>query len=265
MTVEPTEIQALTSLGLTVVQAKVYFALARVGVLKIADISKQSNVARPDVYRTLTQLYDLGLVEKVLQVPAQFKALPVDEGIRTLLRKKQAEYEKIEQETEVLLGSFKKKTPPLNLNLESSYFVMVPPKEAIVNRLRQAIRNSKCNVDLVITWRRFLNGMGDLLSDDLQDAAKRKVKFRFIVQKPPPEVKMDIPQLSWVFKKFPVRFIEHFPKTVFGVYDDRELYIIVNPSADLSASQALWTNNSSLIALVKEFFETLWSTAKADR
>ena len=92
VTVEPAEIQALTSLGLTVVQAKVYFALARAGILKIADISKQSNVARPDVYRTLTQLYDLGLVEKVLQVPAQFKALPIDEGIKILLKKKQVEY-----------------------------------------------------------------------------------------------------------------------------------------------------------------------------
>lgn len=264
VTVEPAEIQALTSLGLTVVQAKVYFALARAGILKIADISKQSNVARPDVYRTLTQLYDLGLVEKVIQVPAQFKALPIDEGIKILLKKKQVEYEKIEHETQALLGSFKKKTPAFNLNLESSYFIMVPSKDAILNRLKQALRNSQQNVSLVITWKRFINGMGDILFDDIKDAAKRKIKVRFIVQKPPAEVRMNLPHLSWVFKKFEVRFIEHFPKTVFGIYDNRELYIIVNPSADLSSSAALWTNNSSLIALVQEYFETLWLTAKEE-
>lgn len=262
-TIEDSEIQTLTNLGLTMIQAKVYLTLAKFGVSKTSAISKISNVARPDVYRTLTQLYEIGLVEKILHTPIQYKALQIDEAAKLLLRKKQTEYEKIKNETVLLLESLTKKNTISDTEPHSSHFILIPEKEAIVNRLRQAINNAQDNVDTVITWKRFMHGIGNVFAENAKGASDRKVKYRFIVEKPPSEEVNAHGKLLWKkYQPFQVRFIAHLPKTVFGIYDKKELFIIIDPKSDLSGSPALWTNNQSLIALVQEYFEMLWENAQ---
>jgi sugar-specific transcriptional regulator TrmB len=257
---EQTEVQTLTDLGLTLVQARVYLALARYGVSKIALLAKASDVARPDVYRTLNKLYELGLVEKLVEVPAQFKALPIEEGIKVLLTKKHAEYERLKNETNNLLTSFKKRS--ILTDSDVNQFVLVPQREAIINRIRQAIDNSKDTVDVVISWKRFVHGLGDIFLESAQKASDRNIKYRYIVEKAPSEEVGEVGnRLLTTYPSFKARFLEIKPKTAFGLYDNRELFVIVDPDMDISASPALWTNNPSLIAIAQDYFEMLWQTA----
>ncbi len=260
METEPTEVQTLTDLGLTLVQARVYLALARYGASKIALLSKASDVARPDVYRTLNKLYELGLVERLVENPVQFKALPIEEGIKVLLLKKQAEYERLKNETDALLGSFKKRNM---LQAETTnQFILIPQKEAIVNRIRQAIDNSNQSVSVVISWKRFVHGVGNIFLESAQKAAERKINYRFIVEKAPSEEVKEAGNKLWnIYPTFQARFLTQMPKTVFGLYDDRELFVIVDPKMDISGSPALWTNNPSLVGLAHDYFEMLWETA----
>lgn len=60
------EDRVLVDLGLTPKQAKVYLALVRFGPLRVAGVSRNSQVARPDVYQTLDKLQQMGLVEKII-------------------------------------------------------------------------------------------------------------------------------------------------------------------------------------------------------
>jgi sugar-specific transcriptional regulator TrmB len=259
---EPKETQTLIDLGLTYIQAKVYLALAKYGATKISTLSKLSDVARPDLYRTLTRLYDLGLVVKIVQAPVQFKALPIEDGVKVLLKKKQSEYERVKQQSDVLLGSLKK-SAVLGLTAENSQFVMIPHRETVINRLRQAINNAQNNVDVVISWSRFMHGLGNTFAEAAKDASDRKVNYRFIVEKAPSEIVNETGKQFW--KKFPsfqVRFISQHPETIFGIYDQKELFVIIDPKTDLPGSPALWTNNSSLISLVQGYFDMLWQTAK---
>jgi sugar-specific transcriptional regulator TrmB len=257
---EPSEIQTLTDLGLTIVQARVYLALARFGVSKIAALSKASDVARPDVYRTLNKLYEVGLVEKLVKNPVQFKALTLEEGIKVLLSKKQAEYERLKNETDDLLNSFKRRNMLTDTDA-ANQFVLIPQKEAVINRIRQAIDNSKYSVSVVISWKRFVHGVGDVFLESAKKASKRKINYRFIVEKPPSDEVVESGNKLWnIYPSFQARFLNHTPKTVFGLYDDKELFIIIDPKMDLSGSPALWTNNSSLIGLVQDYFEMLWQT-----
>jgi sugar-specific transcriptional regulator TrmB len=257
---EPTEIQTLTDLGLTLVQARVYLALARYGVSKIALLSKASEVARPDVYRTLNKLYELGLVEKLVEAPVQYKALPIEEGIKLLLLKKQTEYNRLKNETETLLKSFRKRNMQ-NQAETANQFILIPQREAIINRIRQAIDNSKKSVSVVISWKRFVHGVGDVFLESAQKAAEREINYRFIVEKAPSEEVNQAGNRLWnIYPTFQARFLSQMPKTVFGLYDDRELFVIVDPKMDISGSPALWTNNASLVGLVHDYFEMLWNT-----
>ena len=55
-----------------------------------------------------------------------------------------------------------------------------------------------------------------------------------------------------------IRFLPRHPNTVIGLYDNRELFVIVNPKEDLFDSPALWSNNQSLITAIQEYFDLLW-------
>jgi hypothetical protein len=46
-----------------------------------------------------------------------------------------------------------------------------------------------------------------------------------------------------------------------AIYDRKEILIITNPHARLSESPALWSNNSSLISGMCDYFTILWTTA----
>jgi sugar-specific transcriptional regulator TrmB len=67
--------QALTKLGLSLYQAKVYSALSSLGPSGVADIQKTSGVPRTKIYEVLQQLLDMGAVEFQSGRPIFYNAL----------------------------------------------------------------------------------------------------------------------------------------------------------------------------------------------
>ena len=81
--------KTLRELGLTLSQARVYLALVRLGKHStVKAVSVFSKVARQDVYRTLTELRELSLVEMVIGNPALFMAIPLQETIAIMVERK---------------------------------------------------------------------------------------------------------------------------------------------------------------------------------
>ncbi len=68
--------KALSKLGLSQYQAKVYSALASLGPSGVADIQKTSGVPRTKIYEVLEQLLDMGVVEFQSGRPVFYNALP---------------------------------------------------------------------------------------------------------------------------------------------------------------------------------------------
>jgi hypothetical protein len=50
-------------------------------------------------------------------------------------------------------------------------------------------------------------------------------------------------------------------KTVVGVFDKKEVFIVTISETDWPGSPALWSNNDVLIHLASEHFEMLWRKA----
>ena len=67
--------QALTKLGLSLYQAKIYSALAALGPSGVADIQKLSGVPRTKIYEVLDQLLDMGAVEFQSGRPVFYNAI----------------------------------------------------------------------------------------------------------------------------------------------------------------------------------------------
>jgi sugar-specific transcriptional regulator TrmB len=88
MLIPEESVKMLVELGLTHTEAKVYIALLYLKAATARNIHKASNVARQDVYQTLSDLQDKGLIEKVIAKPAEYQAIPANDIISILLQRK---------------------------------------------------------------------------------------------------------------------------------------------------------------------------------
>ena len=254
--------EVLIDLGLTLKQARVYLSLVESGPLKTSAISKASNVARPDVYSTLSKLQQLGLVERIIKRPLEYRAIAIDKGLSFLLEIKRSQFQKVRAETQLFLDSAKKKMARKEEESQSPQFVLIPKGRTVIDRINTAIAQTQQSMDLILSWKRFSRGIACTFAESMENAWEKKVKIRFIVESP--SECETARQLVHFCKNKPfcqIKFIRDFPAVILGIYDKKETLIVINPNTDLPGSPALWSNNSSIIALVDQYFKILWLTA----
>ncbi len=259
---QSSKLQVLIGLGLTLIQARVYLALVESGPSRISTISKTSKVARPDVYRTLSKLQQLGLVEKIIETPLEYRAIPMNEGISLLLETKTQQYEKIRSEAKILLSTAKIEKANRKKKIKTPQFVLIPEGRTVIERIRTAIEQAQLSIDLVLSWKRFSRGIASTFAESIESAWAKKVKVRFIIESPL-ESKTSKQLIQYCREKpfCQIRFARGYPQTIFSIYDKKKIFIIARSKTDLPGSPALWSNNSSLIALADDYFEKLWFTA----
>ena len=95
----------LTQVGFTKTQAKIYLTLLKLKEPDAKTLSKDSNVPKPEVYRTLDELQKMGLAEKQITKPIRYTATPLQLGLQILMAKKIQEYKKTELEIKKFLRS----------------------------------------------------------------------------------------------------------------------------------------------------------------
>jgi sugar-specific transcriptional regulator TrmB len=263
VTSEQTMVQTLIQLDLTILESRIYIALSKYQSLTTKELSKITKTSQPDVYRVLYKLHNKGLVEKIIEKPARFRAVPLEKGISYLLERKKAEHNTLLTKADLLIHTLgeenSNKKPVETLK---SQFIMIPQRELIVSKIRDAIDQTEKRVDICLSWKRLFSGMTDVFLKNSERAWKRGVYFRIVAESPKgiEEQKQAI-QFS---KKSPfceIRFMKGRPKTVTGIYDKKEVFIIVDPTENLFDSPALWSNNQSLITAIQEYFDLLWLTS----
>ena len=255
------KLQVLIDLGLTKVQARVYLTLIESGPSRISAISRISRVARPEIYRNLSKLQRLGLVERIIETPLEYRAVLMIEGVSRLLQTKTQKYEKVRAEAKILLRATKMEKPNKKEQIKISQFVLIP-RRRVIRRIRTAIEEAQLSIDLVLSWKRFSRGIASTFAESIETAWAKSVKIRFIIESPLES--KTAKQLTQFCRKKPscqTRFAPHYPKATFGIYDKKEIYLIAKSKTDLPGSSALWSNNQNLISVAQDYFEILWLTA----
>jgi sugar-specific transcriptional regulator TrmB len=117
------------NLGLTLLQAKIYFTLANLKNSRIKRISKASNVARSDIYRVMPTLEKLGLAERTVSNPIMYIGVPLKEGVSILLQQKTEEHAELQKKTKALLGNLQENNVGLMLEREDRHFIISSEKK----------------------------------------------------------------------------------------------------------------------------------------
>lgn len=253
-------ISLLMDLGLTNVQAKVYCSLVEIGRSTITQIAHSSKVARADVYRTMTALQDLSLVEKMIANPIEFEALPLQDGLSLLLQRKNKENKELQARATKLLNENENKSVQMFQNLKTQ-FVLIPAKEAAFRRNRKAIEETKISIDVISSWKKTNQALF-AWSQEIKEATKRGVKLRIIQEKPDAD---RLPAFSRLFENTPKIEIRYIPECSpdLTLWDKKEVFLTILPDAKLDQSPILWSNHPSLVLIMQDYFESKWATAKA--
>jgi sugar-specific transcriptional regulator TrmB len=256
-------IDTLKELGLTTVQAKTYLALVKTDKSTIKEIATLSQVPRTDLYRSIQELENRGLVDRILSKPTQFRAIPIDECIELLYRKIAKKNMELKKKTFKLRIRLKNGKNHGSSELNSSEYLLVPKSRAI-EKIRKAIHATEATLDVVSSWERFSSATFTF-AHELENAWSRGVKCRFVIEKPASsEALANVLAPHQKNRQCRFRFTPTSPQTVVSIYDGKEVVIIEKPTASLKESSILWSNNKSLISMAQEFFEIHWITGKED-
>lgn len=256
------DIETLTKLGLNGVQARAYLTLLRIGPSKAKEVAKASNIARPDIYRTITKLHELSLVEKIIATPAKFKALPITEAMNMLFRRKEMENSKLRKNAASLVSRYKENGENTTaVRKERNQFILIPKKEPIVVNTKSLAETTQESICYVIPLKKLLPLMINY-SEIFHHAIERKVKIMIITEKNENEAYL-MKSVNELNKSpfFELRMVTS-PITVhFGVFDNQKILLSTSAKSQFSEAPAIFSNNPDIIDLAKNYFEIEWATA----
>jgi sugar-specific transcriptional regulator TrmB len=264
--VEEEATQILNRLGLTSSQTKVYLTLLKLEQATAKTISNNSKVARQEVYRVLVELEEKSLVERIIAVPTEFKAVSIENGLSFLIGEKRKEISEIQKEAKKLFVKLKTFLKPKELKVRNaqtgeSEFVLIPESKTLMLRMERAVEASKKSIDIIYPKEPFLQVLFNL-SDKFKNALKRGVKVRCLLNEP---IEAD----SWPSTVqtiaenplFEIRIISENPKENFWIYDGKEVLVATASVNNYKHSPVLLTTATPLIGLSENYFNTMWKKA----
>lgn len=256
---EEEDLETLIEMGLTPCQAKVYLAIIMAGKANGKAIWKISGVGRQDVYRLIDELLNLGLIEKTITRPNTYQAIQIDEGLEILLKRKTEDFQNLKQKSAFFLQKVRNTSKETTASGEQ--FIYIPGKEAHEHKIDQATINAQYTIDMVtILPAKFsvpLKAFHDTLPKTIKDAIVRGVRVRQLTNR-----SINLKKEVWRKKgSYELRFVDETPPVVICLIDERELFFPVEPNLNPLSTDVLWTNNTGLIKIFTQYFETTWQDA----
>lgn len=262
-TVQDKAVHTLTGLGITALQARVYLALLKSGKATAKDIAKTSKVARQDTYRVLSELHNLGLIEKLIDTPTKFKAIPIEVVIAGLIERRKKDSVRLEHDATEMLQFFATSAEENNEQKDEEYqFVIIKELQSRLMSARKQIKETKKSISVVTRWPFFVTYTVNS-TEEIIKALKRGVNFRIVTQKP--EQVEPLPEDLQTLRKYPlfqVKYATSLPSSIIATFDKRLVNISIISDTNPSESPLLESNNQSLIELAQNYFEVMWTHAR---
>jgi len=259
-------------LGLSLYQAKVLAALIQYGEAKASDIAQLSGVPRAKVYSVLDQLVDLGLIDKKPGRPIKYRAKTPEEIIKRIRYNIEIEYEnrikrleKIEKELINVLSDIYKPT-----EVEHSELIkVVKVGEPSIKETRLMYSEAKNEINIVSKVFEYY----PKVREELISAVRRNVNVKILLLG-----ESFLSERSRIVQKEIVKMLRRdldnaeirFSKTILplrGVIVDpsydytsgKAIFVVEDPKTPLYLRDAAITENPSLVAGMKKYFDLIWN------
>jgi sugar-specific transcriptional regulator TrmB len=250
------KIQVLTDFGLTTTQAKAYLCLNIMGQSSAGNLAKYSKISRQDIYRVLDELFEIGLIEKVVKMPFEFKAIPIDKCVALLVKQRNRKTVEL-RKTAIENLSLNEYLTKQGLENRSSK-VLVLNQESVLFKVEELFSSTYESIFVFSPPQKLYPWIFDHAML-LRKALKRRVQIKLLTSdnnsKLPPFFKVSHSNLE-------LKFVEKIPRVSFGLYDNKNVVFEFEADNGYLESQVLFSDNPCLIQLALECFTCHWSQAR---
>ncbi len=256
------DIKTLVDLGLTVIQAKTYLTLVKLGESTIKKIAKASDVARQNIYQIMPTLQNLGLVERVMGSPSSYKPASIESAISILLEYRNKKSVELQEQAKSLVDNFRMNNFTISLQDESDQFIVTSEGVLLLKRLVNQLHNAQTSIDTVSTWK-ICTGMISYYAKDIKKMMKRGVRFRAFTDNNPEE---RTPKFLEDLQKNPYFEIRYSssPVTIkMTIRDKKEVNVCVSTIPNLGFPN-MWSNNPVFAKLATDCFEYMWDASEEE-
>ena len=242
-------------------QARAYLALIQSGPATAKKLSEAAKITRQDVYRVMPTLEQTGIVERLISNPTIYEAAPIQHGTRILLERKTAEQNELRRKTRELVRETKKSSADQEFVESEPLLVMIPGKEAIIQKLGEALQKAKRSVEVVTSRKRFSLALIKF-KDEYKNALERGVRIRIATENPVAENGVcKIVERLMENSGLEVKCFSDVTAAVVSIFDGREASVSLSEVAHTPWASALWSNDACFVALAQNYFETKWSSS----
>jgi sugar-specific transcriptional regulator TrmB len=254
-------IKVLVDLGLTRAQARSYLTLLEIGTASAKEIARTSKVARPDTYRAVADLHELGLTEKIISVPARFRPLPIKEAVEALILRREKENLKLTKRANRLIVDLQDKNTTAKPS-EDNQLILLPVGEAFALRLRNVLEKTSEHVCAIIPRKQVTSYLSKNF-DVAEKALDRKVAVQLLTD--PPVGPFELTEVNDLKKnpQFQIRYSVCPPAICFVIIDNNQTLLPKIQPSDHSKSSIIWSNNPCITELAKNYFNTQWNHARS--
>jgi hypothetical protein len=256
------DVETLNSLGLTMLQARIYLAIAILEKATIKTISKTANIARQEIYRVTSELQEKGLIEKIITTPVEYIAIPVHDAINILLQLKNQENLAVQQKAVELLHRNEEVGLVAQPNEGNRQFILIPKKEAPRRKFNDAIHKGAVSVDGIYYWEGFREAILDG-TVKWKENTERGMKVRLIVYKP--QAEKAVAKNIQIFKKkgsFNIRYTSNPPPATITIFNKEEILVTTSPNPKPLETASIWIKNQGFVAVFQDYFDRVWETSE---
>jgi sugar-specific transcriptional regulator TrmB len=257
-------VETLINLGLTVLQAKVYLSLAKLGTSKGRATAKEAKVAPQDVYRVLAELQKAGLVEKIIAKPNKYCPLPIEQGLEMLIKRRKNQTERLERSVKSVSKLFHPAVKGVQ-KTEQGDFVLIGKEEPLKNRAHRMLETAHVSLDLMNEINDGMIGHDNLFSLETK-FLNRGGRIRDILSKATPTFHLTktFCSLQQRYPEFQARYLDIPTPAILMIKDDKEALISTKAKTKTLMQPFLWTDNPVLVQILQQWYKQIWEKSSQE-
>ena len=262
---QETVLSTLVNFGLSQIEARIYIFLAKKGAQKGRDICKALKITKQQLYPSLRNLQNKGIVSSTIEHPARFSALPFEKVLDLFIRAKVEETQSLQQSKDEILSKWQ--TFDI-AETDTPKFMVIEGRNYIFSRIQQMIQETKNQITTITTVPSLVQAdQYGLFDAGFSHPLKSKIKFRFLTELSSQNIEAVKKLLSEIASaklnfegRNPDLGLRLFPRMV--IRDEDEALFFIRPRTDTSIIEpndvCLWTNCKTLVKAFTAIFEELW-------
>jgi len=259
MTLEiSTVAESLMDYGLSRKEAEVYVCAASYGPCKASDIVGTLSMPRTEVYRVISGLQKIGMLEVIIGRPAKFVATPFDTAIDMLIQIHRRKMSLLESRKPELLEKWKTLEITSPSKEVKERFQILEGLGALYSKALEIVSKADYEVCLIGSERDLARADHEDVVELLGKLGVRKISTRILTEAS--ERTREMLKGTNIQVKYTSVTAPIFP--YFIIADSSELLLFIKSSKTSGMESALWTNSETLLQTMRGLFDELWKVAK---